>query len=460
MSLDHLALRERRANGLPVENDGPRQHWARRILTSPWTWLVLGMTLIYATGLAWMYQTSIQQTTVEGGVIPGLNASAIRRSAHLALPTLVAWVVVFLAVDRFRPLRPALWWLALGWGGSVATSLSMVVNTWAGQEMAIVGNGDPATGARTAVFVAPFVEEATKATILFLIAMALRHRLVTRLQGVALAGLSGAGFAFTENILYYSRAIVYSSATIEAGDPEAALAEIVLLRGLKTAFGHPLFTVLAGIALVIGLRSASKTVRILAPVAGYLVAALAHMVFNFLASTGMDANWMAIIGWLVTLSVAFQIVRQVLLEGHRHRDRLHDYASMGWLPPEAPAAFSRQRTRWHSLFNAISYGWRAWLATLGLQRTMSELVHVRDSLVRGLVDSAGHGRERELLQRAHGLWPVAITDPKVQRFQLPRLPDPLRRFRRRSNMPATTGSVPLGSPHHSPVDPRWAPPRG
>ena len=460
MSPDHLALRERRANGLPVEDDGPRQHWARRVLASPWTWLVLGMTLIYAACLIWMYQTSIQETPVEGGVIPGLNASAIRRSARLALPTLAAWVVVFLAVDRFRPMRPALWWLALGWGGALSTALSMVINTWAGQEMAIVGNGDPATGARAAVFVAPFVEEATKATILFLIAMALRYRLVTRIQGVALAGLSGAGFAFTENILYYSRAIVYSSVTIEAGDPEAALAEIVLLRGLKTAFGHPLFTVLAGIALVIGLRSASKTVRILAPVAGYLVAALAHMVFNFLASTGMDANWMAIIGWLVTLSLAFQVVRQVLLEGHRHRDRLNDYATMGWLPAEASVAFSRQRTRWHSLFNAISHGWRPWLATLRLQRVMSELVHLRDLMLRGLVDAAGHGRERELLERARELWPLAITDPKVQRFQLPRAPGILRRFRRRNKVPATTGSVPIGSPQYSPVDPRWAPPKG
>ena len=254
--------------------------------------------------------------------------------------------------------------------------------------------------------------------------------------------------------------MVFSSVTIGAGDPVAALPELVLLRGLKTAFGHPLFTVLAGIALVIGLRSASKTVRILAPVAGYLVAALAHMVFNFLASTGMDANWMAIIGWLVTLSLAFQVVRQVLLEGHRHRDRLNDYATMGWLPAEASVAFSRQRTRWHSLFNAISHGWRPWLATLRLQRVMSELVHLRDLMLRGLVDAAGHGRERELLERARELWPLAITDPKVQRFQLPRAPGILRRFRRRNKVPATTGSVPIGSPQYSPVDPRWAPPKG
>ncbi len=464
MSLDDVALRERRANGLPVEPTGPKQHWAKRILMSPSTWILLGATLIYAACLLWMYQTSIAETPVEGGVIPGLNASAIRRSAQLALPTLLVWVAVFLLVDRFRPMRPILWWLALGWGACVSTASSMVINTWAGQEMAIVGNGDPATGARTAVFVAPFVEEATKATILFLVAMALRYRLVSRLQGVALAGLSGAGFAFTENILYYSRAIVYSSTTIEAGDPEAALAEIVMLRGVKTAFGHPLFTVLAGIALVIALRSASKVVRILAPLAGFLLAALAHMVFNFLASTGMDPNVMALFGWLVVLSLVIHVVRQALAEGRRHRDRLADYVAMGWLPESAVVAFSRQRTRWRSLLNAVSHGWRPLMATFRLQRTMTELAHLRDSQLRGLVDATGHGRERELLDRARELWPIAVTDPSAQRFHLPTFPNPvgwLRRLRRRQPAPSPlTGAGPLGSPQYSPVDPRWAPPKG
>lgn len=462
MSLDHLARRERRANGLPVEHDGAGRHWAKRVLASPWTWVTLGATLIYAACLLWMYQISIQETPVEGGVIPGLNASAIRRSAQLAAPTLLAWIAVFLLVDRFRPLRPVLWWLALGWGACVSTASSMVVNTWAGQEMAIVGNGDPATGARTAVFVAPFVEEATKATVLFLIGMVLRYRLVSRLQAVALAGLSGAGFAFTENILYYSRAIVYSSTTIEVGDPEAALAEIVLLRGLKTAFGHPLFTVLAGIGLVIALRSSSKVVRILAPLAGYLLASLSHMVFNFLASVGMDANIMAIIGWIIVLSLVLHLIRQAMAEGVRHRDRLTDYVAMGWLTAEAATAFSRQRTRWHSLFNAVSHGWRPLLATFRIQRTMTELVHLRDSQLRGLVDAAGHGRERELLDRARALWPIAVTDPKTQRFHLPRFPNPLRwlRSRRASRLSDRAGASPIGSREYSPVDPRWAPPKG
>lgn len=186
-----------------------------------------------------MYVTSVTPTPTEGGgEVPGLNLSAIRRSALLALPTLAVWVVAFVALDRFRPMRLGFWYLALGWGAACATASSMVINTWASRQMAIVG-ADPSSGARAAVFVAPFVEEATKATIVFFIAVAVRYRIVSTLQAVTLAGLSAAGFAFTENILDYSRVIVYSSMTIGTGDPEQALNTIVFLRGVKTAFGHP-----------------------------------------------------------------------------------------------------------------------------------------------------------------------------------------------------------------------------
>lgn len=461
MTLDLAERRARRANGIPEPSASENDHWAKRVLTSPWTWVTLGLTLVYAACLWWMYATAIRDTVLEEGVIPGLNPSAIRRSAQLALPTLLAWIAVFVLLDRFRPMRTLLWWLALGWGAAVSTAASMVINTWAGEHLAIVGPGDPASGARTAVFIAPFVEEATKATVLFGIAIVLRYRLVTRVQAAVLAGLSAAGFAFTENILYYSRAIVYSSTTIEAGDPQEALNQIVMLRGVKTAFGHPLFTIFTAIGLIVAMRSRSKVVRIIAPLAGFLVAALAHMVFNFFASAGLDVNAMAVIGWILALSLAIHLIRQVLADGRRHRDRLGDYVMMGWLPAESVVAFGRQRTRWASLRNAVSYGWRPLTATFRLQRTMSELVHLRDSQVRGLIDEAGDGRARELLATAHELWPVAVTDPKKQRFQFPKIPNPFSRLRRRrQQVPPPRASVPLGSPVYSPVDPRWAPPKG
>ena len=180
---------------------------------------------------------------------------------------MAVWLALYVLLDRFRPQRPLFWWLALGWGASIATAASLVVNTWAAQEMNIGGSqNDPATGARAAVFVAPFVEEAAKASVLFLIALAHRYRLVSVVSGAVLAGLSAAGFAFVENILYYARAIVYSSQQIGVGDPDAAIRQIVLLRGVLTAFGHPLFTTMTGIGVIVAVRTHSKVVRVLATI--------------------------------------------------------------------------------------------------------------------------------------------------------------------------------------------------
>ncbi len=470
MTSELLAERALRANGLPLDAPQPPRHWAVRLVRNPWLWLIIGATLIYAGCLWWMYHISVQPTPVEGGgEVPGLNLSAIRKAASRAWPTLGVWVVVFLALDRFRPMRLGFWYLALGWGATVSTAASMLINTWAGQQMAIVGPNDPATGARAAVFVAPFVEEATKATVLFFIAIAVRHRIVSKLQMVTLAGLSAAGFAFTENILYYSRAIVYSSVTIGTGNPEDALNQIVFLRGVKTAFGHPLFTTMTALGFIIGLRAQSKIVRILAPLGGYLVASLGHMVFNFFASVGMDDTIMAIIGWVVVLYLVIHLVRQSLAQGRLIRDRLDDFVAMGWLPASVVPLFARQRTRWASFFISITYGWKAMLATLRIQRAMSELAYLRDAQLRGTVDAGGDLRARALLDKARELAPVAITDPATQKLQLPKLPAWLKRRRRAQAVGpwAPPGQVPasflpgqVGSPGYSPVDPRWGPPRG
>ncbi len=471
---DRLALRAARANGIPVASDASG-HWASRLVRHKWTWVTVVATIIYALCLAWMYRTTTADIPVKGGTIPGLNWPAIRDSARLAAPTLAFWVVLYVWLDRYRPQRPLFWYLALGWGASVSTAASMVINTWAAQEMSITGNGDPSQGARAAVFVAPFVEEATKASILFFIAIAVRYQVVSKLTGVVLGGLSAAGFAYTENILYFARVIVYSSVTIETGDPEAALRQIVWLRGVVTAFGHPLFTIMTAIGLVIGVRTHSKVVRVLAPLVGFLAAAGLHMLFNTVASIGgpMQAVAYFTVALPLVLTVAIYVGRQIFVEGTRHRQRLTDFVRTGWLTEADAHVFSRQRSRWRAVLVSLTYGWRTFLATIALQRSVTELVYLRDAQIRGTVDEAGDARARALLHRIVELRPVAIADPRTAKLQLPTLPSWLR-LRRKQQPPASfpppgrltppapvgVGAPPVGSQAYSPVDPRWGPPKG
>ena len=217
-----------------------------------------------------LYWQVVPDREVPGGILPGLGTEAIPIAAKYAAITAIPLSLVFLWADRFRPQRFWVWLMTFGWGACVATYISAEVNTWAAQYLSIAGDGDPATGPRAAIYVAPFVEEAAKATVLFWLAMLMRYQWVSRLSGIVLAGLSGAAFAFTENILYYGRVYRYAARTFGQVPPLEALQDLFFLRGVMTFFGHPLFTAMTGIGLAVALRSKSKIVRVVAPLAGYL----------------------------------------------------------------------------------------------------------------------------------------------------------------------------------------------
>lgn len=469
---DPVADLARRRNDLPLPEDRTTP-LPKRLLKSWWTWAVVALTVVFVVALVAQYRLLTADTPVQGGVIPGINPSAIRTAFWLALPTLAFWTVVFVWADRYRPQRLVVWYLVIGWGSAVATFIAVHVNTWAAEQLAVAGNGDPATNARAAIFVAPFVEEAAKASVLFLIAIIARYRLTSQVSLVVLAGLSAAGFAFTENIMYYSRAIVFASENISVGDANAAVSQLVWLRGFWTCFGHPLFTMMTGIGVAIALRTRSKVVRVLAPLAGYGAAALLHMVFNSQVSLNNEQGQVALyvlVAIPVVIAVAAYVVRQVFAQGRVLAARLGDYAQLGWLPQSDPVVFARQWLRWRAVMVAATRGWTVFAATVRLERLLTELAYLRDGQVRGIYDEAATVRAKYLVEQAKALRGVAIDDPRGLKLSLPRL----RRPRPAAyvppsypgpsgiggNWPAPVGQAPIGSPGYSAVDPTWGPPKG
>ncbi|HEU5484116.1 MAG TPA: PrsW family glutamic-type intramembrane protease, partial [Microlunatus sp.] len=199
------ARKARRRNNLPTEPD-PVEPIPRRILRSPLVWLTVVMLLAYATLLVLLYRQVVPDQQVPGGTIPGLGTEAVPIAARYAAITAIPLSLLFLWADRFRPQRFWVWLMTFGWGACVATFVSAQINSWAAAHLSVIGDGDPATAARAAIYVAPWVEEAAKATVLFWLAILLRYQWVSRVSGIVLAGLSGVAFAFVENILYYGRA--------------------------------------------------------------------------------------------------------------------------------------------------------------------------------------------------------------------------------------------------------------
>ncbi len=412
----------------------------------------------------------VPEHTTASGTIQGLGTDVIPKAARLAAYTAVPLALLFMLLDRLRPQGLWLWAVAFVWGGLVATAIAAPINTWASSHLSIIGDGDPATSTRGAVFIAPYVEEAAKATIVFWLAILLRNRIVTRLSTIALAGLAGSGFAFVENIVYYGRVYRYVATTSGTGvDAQQAMNQLAVMRGGMTFFAHPLFTIMTGLGLAVALRARSRSVRILAPVSGYLLAALLHMIFNATASSAGQAGTML---WFIALSVVGAVAGLVINDLRRERAlvvaRLTDYVRAGWLPDTDPENFSRVRRRASALWHAAWTGPATWWATLRLQQSMTDLAYLRDSIHRGLVDETGQLRESELLGDIGRRRPAAIvaaTEP---------VPYPWRRWRGRIRLPWQTrpvtwpgagsnsaGDGGLGSSGtgYSPVDPRWGPPR-
>ncbi|WP_280953269.1 PrsW family intramembrane metalloprotease [Acidipropionibacterium timonense] len=447
-----------RPSTLPVAPATPVRHpWWRAVLRSPWTWVVLAMVLVTVASLWDTYSLMHRDVEVEQdgrkGIVPGITMTSFKLALRYAWPTAAVWSAVFILLDRFRTRHMAVWFTCFAWGGAVASWLSLKVNTWMAAMLSVAGGVDPTSGAGPAVYSAPFVEETTKATVLFLLALFLGRRLTSMVQTVSLAGLTAIGFAFVENIIYYARADNYARVTIQAGDPTAAVHQMFLLRGVYTSFGHPLFTSMTAIGLAIGLRARSRTVRILAPVTGFLGAATGHMIFNGLSSTVPMAQlrimWWGAVG--IVVSLAIFLVTRLFAEGRMIRDRLQDYVVMGWLPDRLPLVVSKLRVRWWIGLLAASWGPRRWWATMTFLRRTTELAYLRDAVVRGL-DDATEAREKELLDEIHGLFAVAVVDPVGARFQRPHLP---AWWPRRQVVPAApVAAVPAG-----PVATSWAPPR-
>ncbi len=134
-------------------------------------------------------------------------------AAAMSFPLLI-WFYFWL--DRWEPEPTRYRWSALVWGGSVAVLIAaaaqFVLAAFIRSEFWL------------AVVVAPLTEEFAKGLFLVLVVWLRRAQLHGVVDGIVYAGLAGIGFAFTEDILYYS------SALTDGGPTE--LASLVIVRGI------------------------------------------------------------------------------------------------------------------------------------------------------------------------------------------------------------------------------------
>nr|MDQ6897198.1 PrsW family intramembrane metalloprotease [Actinomycetota bacterium] len=193
-----------------------------------------------------------------------------------ALPLFVV-VPTFLWLDRYEAEPTRLLVLAFAWGAVCAPAGALLLNTSFAVAMRLAGSEDP--DVLTAVFSAPFVEEGLKGFGIVLIILLRRKEFDGVVDGIVYAGIVGAGFAFSENVLYLGRNFV------DYG--QQGLTELFILRCVMGPFAHPLFTACTGIGLGLAVSVVrSGFARVLVVLGGYVIAALLHGIWNLSAATG------------------------------------------------------------------------------------------------------------------------------------------------------------------------------
>src|SRR5437762_11346072 len=238
------------------------------------------------------------------------------------------YIMLLLWIDRYE--SEPLWMLSTSflWGALVAVFIAIVLNTINGAIVTAATN-DPRMGANFgAVVSAPIVEESSKAFILLVLFLFKKDEFDGIIDGIIYAGMVGLGFAMTENVLYYGRAVQQG--------PEA-LTVIFVMRGMAAPFFHPLATSMTGIGLGWSRQSDNGFVKVTAPVLGFMLAVLIHGTWNGFATYGSVAAFFAayflIMGpaFIATLMViAFSLRR----EGRIVRQYLYPDFRRGFFDPQ------------------------------------------------------------------------------------------------------------------------------
>ncbi|WP_433388080.1 PrsW family intramembrane metalloprotease [Micromonospora sp. KLBMP9576] len=361
--------------------------------------LVLAGTVLFIAACALFMVFRLGENLGVEALLIGLVA------AILPVPVLVG---CFLWLDRYEPEPLRYLIFCFAWGAFVSTAASLTVNNFAADRFE--GWGLPS--ALTAVLVAPFIEELTKAIGPVLLLLFRRREISGITDGLVYCGLSAVGFAMVENILYLGG---YGYATgVEQYGPATGTQQVIaifIVRILLFGFAHPLFTSMTGVGLGIAARAASRWVRVLAPLAGLLLAMMLHGLWNLLPTLTQATNQPLImlygfVGLMVPLF--FGMVGLALWlrawEGRITERILPDYVRAGWLtPPEVAALGSLGRRHAARAWAKRVSGDAGLRAMRGYQFAATRLALLRDGALRGLdrrpADRERTAREeRELLE--------------------------------------------------------------
>jgi RsiW-degrading membrane proteinase PrsW (M82 family) len=302
-------------------------------------------------------------------------------------PLAIVLLAVF-AVDRWEPEPRRLIVMALVWGAVMSVAATTLV-----QPLFLDAFGPHSGAAQTMRFLAtveaPIVEEGTKGLGLLILMLAARKYVDGPVDGIVYGMTIAAGFAFTENILYFGR--LFS----ETSGSAASLAVIFTMRGVLSPFAHAMFTGTLGLIMGLAARRWSPGLVIGAFLVGLAPAMLLHNIWN---SGGEDFFLLYVLVQIPLFgaaAVGVYFLRRA--EARLTHARLVEYAQAGWFSPLEVEMLATPRGRSAGLRWATGLGRRS--AMRAFIRTATDLAATRQRVLSGRDVRGYAAAQQELLDR-------------------------------------------------------------
>jgi protease PrsW len=245
-------------------------------LASPLRQPRVARALTWALGILFAFAALVICAVVAG--LGSAATSVFVRALALSSAMSLIPIVVLWYLDRRERESPYAFAAAFLWGGLIATTVALPLNTAAIMAVTQWLEQFPELGAMLgpdaammigAPLSAPIVEETTKGLGIVLLFWLLRGEFDNVRDGFIYGALIGAGFNWFESALYVQQNFV-----------EFGTAPYGFQIGTRFAWlglaGHALFSGIFGAALGAARATAKLWLRVLAPIAGFALAVLGH----------------------------------------------------------------------------------------------------------------------------------------------------------------------------------------
>ncbi|MFF3441931.1 PrsW family intramembrane metalloprotease [Streptosporangium sp. NPDC002721] len=339
-----------------------------------------------SAGAAWLASVAwVAGRIGVDGLVAGLLLSAV------VTPLVVG---AFLWLDRWERERPRRLVSAFAWGASIAAFCSI----WSQEGLQALVDTTVGTDFGAwfrPLVITPVTEEVFKGLFLVWLLVRPRGQITGLLDGVVYAGLAGAGFSFTENILYLGRTVTAFAASDTSDVNAVALfGASLFLRVVMVPFFHPLMVAVFGLGVAAAATSGrGGAARAGLALAGLLVAITLHGVWDWAGLAGGDPYLIYKIygAVMVPVFVAMTVVALVLRgrEGRMIAAALPVLARDGHIAPEEVASLADLAERRRGRRDARRRSGRAAARATGRYQAEASALAIRTARARATGDREG-----------------------------------------------------------------------